>query len=119
MKRNHKNQKELKEIQALRRENAKLKKQISKLRRVITKIDLDQHAFVKDLLVSQENEDGKHEEITTRLEKENKWLCHDCEKGVLRIIVVNRRDGTFYFRKCDCCSKRTKMKKFTEEVEGV
>ena len=50
-----------------------------------------------------------------------KWTCKVCKRGHLKLIIINRHDGKYYFRSCidKECSNRTKMKKYTEDVEGV
>ena len=119
MKRTHKNQKELKEVQVLKQENAKLKKQVSKLRKVISKLDTQNYQFVKDVVDSHDRQDRDYQEGIRKNVLEEKWQCHQCEDGILRITILNRLDGTFYFRKCDCCSHRTKLKKVHDDVDGV
>jgi len=119
MKRTHKNDKELKEVQCLKQENKKLRRQVRKLRKVISKIDIEQYEFIKDLMESQAKEDSLPARKAEKEQLEKKWECHNCEDGILRIFVFNRKDGCFYLRKCDVCGKRTKMQKFTDHVEGV
>ena len=50
-----------------------------------------------------------------------KWTCKVCKRGHLKLIIINRHDGQYYFRSCidKDCKNRTKMKKYTEDVEGV
>lgn len=119
MKRAHKNQKELKEVQILKQENSKLKKQISKLRKVISKLDTQNYQFVKDVVDSHERQDKEYQGTLRKDVLEEKWKCFQCEEGILRITILNRLDGTFYFRKCDECSHRTKLKKIHDDVDGV
>ena len=43
-----------------------------------------------------------------------KWECHECKEGVLKMIIVpNNR----YFRKCSLCTNRTEVKELTDSVE--
>ena len=120
MKRQRRSSKELKEVQVLKQENRKLRRQIGKLRKVIARIDVEQYQFLKDLLESQAQEDTEHIKKAEQQRIEDKWKCHEhgCDGGVLRFIPVTRQDGTFYFRKCDNCGKRTKLKKFTDGVDS-
>jgi len=50
-----------------------------------------------------------------------KWQCHKCKTGYLRLIMVNRQDGKHYFRMCvnRDCGNKTPLKKWHDEVEGV
>jgi hypothetical protein len=110
---------EIKDIQRLKLENQKLKKQISKLRKELSRVDIDRYQHLRDLIESQDRED---ESFDSKVELENlkrKWECHTCGKDYLRLILVPRLDGTFYFRRCPTCMNKTKMKKYTSGVEGI
>lgn len=56
-----------------------------------------------------------------RGELEEKWKCHTCSIGVLKLLIFNNREGTHYFRKCSNqkCTNRTKTKPYTQQVEGI
>ena len=56
---------------------------------------------------------------TTRYEIEKKWCCFECEDGIMRMVLIGRAGEPYYFRKCDQCGHKTKMKRHTEGVEGV
>lgn len=45
-----------------------------------------------------------------------KWACRDCTEGILKLIIV---PGNKYFRKCSVCPKRTELKDYHDNVEGV
>lgn len=107
--------KELDQLQKLKIENKELKDTIRKLKNILNRIDPDRpdikqyHQHRKKIAKKKENR---------RLYK--KWTCYDCEDGILRTIIFAKADGTKqYFRKCDCCDKKTKPKKFREKVEVV
>jgi peptide deformylase len=51
--------------------------------------------------------------------EEQQWRCYECPEGVLKLHVYERLDGIFYVRKCNKCSNKTKMKKWTKEVKGI
>lgn len=109
--------KEFDELQKLKEENKKLKKQVSKLRKVINNIDIDHYNFVYDLLNSESFKEKPKKTAEKELEK--KWYCFKCENGIMRLAIIHRAQEPYYFRKCDCCENKTKMKKYTEDVEGV
>ncbi len=54
-------------------------------------------------------------------ELEEKWKCHKCNIGVMKLIVYNRHDGKWYLRKCNQnkCENRTDAKPFHDKVEGI
>jgi hypothetical protein len=65
---------------------------------------------------------GKIEQVKqeTYQEFKQKWKCFQCDgTGVMKITVINRQDGKFYFRKCNNpkCPHRTELKQFTDDVE--
>jgi hypothetical protein len=47
----------------------------------------------------------------------DKWRCHECDQGILRLIVIQRPDKKVYFRKCSHCDNRTQMKDYHEGVK--
>lgn len=115
----HNKDKEWTESQKLKDENRRLRRQIGKLRRVISRLDIERYQYLKELLESQENQDAEAVRQVRQKDVEQKWECYECGEGILRIIVFNRANDTVYLRKCDNCGKRTKMKKFNEEVKGA
>lgn len=97
----------------LKHENRRLKRQISQLRKVIDRLDLDRIAHVRELLEQHDEQ----EKVIAELKKEEAWKCYDCGKGTLRLRTLDRRDGTFYNRVCDTCNKRTRLKRYSKDVE--
>lgn len=110
-------EKEWDEIQKLKAENKKLRTQVGKLRKVIKNIDIEHYQFVQDLLNSENFKDNPVK--ITKKELEKQWQCYECESGVMRLVTIHRVGEPYYFRKCDNCDNRTKMKKYTDEVQGV
>lgn len=111
------------DLDRLKYENKKLKRQISALRKQISRLDIDRYNNVKELLEKQANED-MHEYIEKEKENaEKKWRCWTCGQGVLRPVRMHRRDGSFYYRKCDNekCDNRTKTKPIPPDgkIEGL
>lgn len=103
--------------QKYKKENEKLKRENAQLRKIIDRLDLSQHKYIRDAIASKEKLD-KTEEKNTRTE-EQAWQCWDCGKGVLRLKIFEIREGfSKYYRKCDCCPKRTKAKTLNSNVKG-
>lgn len=53
---------------------------------------------------------------------EEKWRCHKCQEGVMKLIVFSRPDGKHYIRACSNrgkCQNRTEPKQWKEDVEGI
>ena len=118
-KRSHRNSGEIKQVQQLKQENSKLRRQIQKLRKELSKIDIDRYSYLKDLIESQDRQDvefSKKQELEALQEK---WICHKCEEDYLKLIIVPRLDGVWYFRRCKSCLHKTKLKRYTDDVEGL
>jgi len=110
---------ELTEIRKLKLENQKLKKQMGKLRKQLSRIDIDRYSNLKDMLEAHAAEDNTFDATVELEELKKKWACHKCKEDYLRVIIVPRADGLFYIRRCAACNYRTKLKKYTDDIDGV
>ena len=122
MSKNHKGSRsdtELTAIRKLKLENQTLKKQISKLRKQLSRIDIDRYSNLKDMLEAQAAENNTFDAKIELEDLKQKWMCEACKEDYLRIIIIPRADGLFYIRKCASCNHRTKFKKFTDEISGI
>jgi hypothetical protein len=55
-------------------------------------------------------------------EMEEKWRCHKCKKGLMKLIVYTRPDGKWYLRSCGnkpTCNNRTNAQPFHDGVGGI
>lgn len=111
------NLKEQDQLQKVIEENQRLKKQISKLRKVIKNIDIEHYQFVQDLLNSKTFKENPIK--TTKKELEKQWECHQCSEGIMRLIIVHKLREPYYFRKCDNCTNKTKLKKYDDSIKGA
>lgn len=105
-----------KENENLKKENKRLKKELSKAKGLIDRVGTpDKMAAIDDLLRRQRKQERaiRNKESQT---SEDKWLCHDCGRGHLRIFIFNRQDGVFYYRTCDFCNKKTPMQRYNKET---
>lgn len=112
--------KEYSREQRLIHENQRLKRENARLRKHLAKIDLDRYSQVKDILqehYSQEEKETTTYEMLQRLK--NEWACRECGTGHLEIMLYNKTSGTWYFRKCNNCSHRTKSQQYTPNVKGI
>lgn len=107
--------KESKLIDQLKHENAKLKRENAKIRRQIDRLNLDHDRYrtLRELVHKQTQEERR------KAKAKKDWTCHECGRGTMKLILMPRRDGNFYFRACDMegCGHRTVLKKYTEDVE--
>lgn len=119
MKRRKYSLKEQDDLQRLKRENDQLKKRISSLRKQISRIDVDRYENLQEIVHKFDQQDLQERLADERKEQEKKWKCHKCPDGILKLKLFDRHDGTFYFRKCDCCPNRTILKRWKDGIEGV
>ena len=113
-------EKEFTEIQKLKEDNKKLRAQISKLRNLVKNIDANHYEFVNDLMSSDRfNPKTKETKKQLRQKIEEQWKCHECDDGIMRLVVMHRVGEPWYLRKCDCCLHKTKLKKYNEEITGA
>jgi hypothetical protein len=110
---------ELRDNKRLKLENQKLRKQISSLRKQLNRIDIDRYQSLKDIIEAHEEEDAGFAGQLALADLKKQWECHGCKTDFLRLVVVPRIDGMFYFRRCPTCKNKTKLKKYTDEVEGI
>lgn len=68
-----------------------------------------------EMLVSKLNKEKNEKD--SKASTATNWDCFKCDDGVLRIIIVNRMDGKHYFRACNKCENRTRLKVYHDEVQ--
>lgn len=100
------------ENQALKRENARLKKELDR-------IDISKYEHLAELVAQQSFEDIQVEKKSKKQKLLDKWECYECKEGHMRIHILQRPDGLFYYRKCSICRNKTKLQKYDESVEGI
>jgi len=63
----------------------------------------------------------KKSQETPLQELKDKWNCHKCGSGYLKLIIMSRPDGKKYFRCCSNgkCKNRTDVKNWSPEIQGV
>lgn len=101
-------------------ENQRLKRAISSLRKQLARVDVDRYTQIKDIIeehYAQEDEADRGQNILEKLKKE--WSCRECGEGFLKIHIINRLDGVFYYRKCTDCKNRTNVQPYDSSVKGI
>lgn len=110
-------------IRELEHEIRMLTRQTARTRKQFARMDLDRHAYVRDII--QEHYANEVVEQNTQdmlLSLKNTWKCRECSSGHLEIFLYTRQDGTYYYRICSNapeCSNRTKAQKYNDNVKGV
>ncbi len=111
--------KEYTKEQRLVKENQALKREILSLRKQLARVDISRLDIAKEILEESQDSsrDGQH--ILERLKQE--WKCREPEcKGYLEIIIYSKIDQLWYYRKCNDCFNRTKSKKYDKSsVKGI
>jgi hypothetical protein len=77
-----------------------------------------------DLVMRQRAEEIERQKALKQDKKDlEKWQCHKCEQGIMKINLWPRLDGIFYNRICNRnpeCNNRTRFKKYNAEtVQGI
>lgn len=104
-------------LDKMKYENAKLKRENARLRRLLDRVDIDKYSHLRDFVKKQHQEEKALTNIQTHAKLLKKWSCFSCGAGVLKPYMIERRDGLKYYRACTVCSKRTKLKSYTENVD--
>lgn len=110
-------QKELDELQRLKVKYNKLKEENSKLKKMISRMDLDRPDMKSYVQHSKKLQKKKEKN-----KKREEWKCFHCEEGFLKTFILSKANGDkSYFRKCSNlnCSHKTRIKKLKSKVEIV
>lgn len=106
-------------LDRLKKENKKLKRTNTTLRRENERlksyadIDVDKYEGLQKLAKQRREERQKRE----KGEKE-KRKCFECEDGYMILETWPRRDGVYYNRVCNQnCGNKTQMKKYHKDVK--
>lgn len=109
--------------QRLARENDKLKRAVSSLRKQLAKLDIDRVDIAREVIQECYKEERAQEgkEILENLKKA--WACKECQVGYLEIFIYNHSNTTYYYRICSNvpdCGNRTLPKAYDEtKVNGI
>ena len=107
------------EGQKLKHENRELRRELSRLRKQLDRVQPERYENLKAIAEQQAKED--HEYTLKRKSKalRERWACWECGKDSLRIIIVPKPNGEFYFRRCPNCGHRTKLQQYHKDVKGL
>lgn len=65
----------------------------------------------QDEMNLEQIEEAKDKTFSPTVER---WRCHKCEEGLMKLIIV---PGNRYFRKCGSCPNRTEIQELHDEVD--
>ena len=105
-------------LQQMQHENSRLKREISKLRKQLARLDLDRHSYVKDIVDEHFANEEQEETTGKMLERlKDEWKCRECSDGFLEIVLYSKMGEPWYFRKCNGlnCAHRTKSQHYNPE----
>jgi len=107
--------------QKLLRENEKLKRQLTQLRKVLDRVDFDRYESIRKIVSDHYQEDRAEEGEDLMKKLMETWKCHkhNCN-GVLELVIFNKVNVKYYYRSCNECDNRTTSKKYDKEtVQGI
>jgi DNA-directed RNA polymerase subunit RPC12/RpoP len=110
---------EVNENKKLKLQNQALRRQIQTLRKELNKIDIDRYQYLKDLVQSQAKKDEQVETTITLNKLKDKWECFTCGKDFLRLVIIPKADKLYYMRRCPTCLYKTRLKPYTDSIEGL
>lgn len=125
MARNTRGAKEFTREQRLVKENRQLKRELSHLRKQISRMDLEGLEAAKQMLFDQEEKERLNIELGepgSNLEDLKKeWACKEPScTGYLEITMYSKLNLTYYYRKCSECQNRTKGQRYdSSSVKGI
>jgi hypothetical protein len=107
--------------QRLLKENQALKREIASLRKRLARIELNRYENVKEAVEDHQRNSGlpTTQDLLESLKKE--WACkkEGCS-GYLEVTLFNKIDTVWYYRKCTDCSNRTPSQKYdAKSVKGI
>lgn len=105
MSRQRSSKNEWKRYKKFEQENERLRKEVSKLRKVVNNLVIDQ-------LEERANKVENGQSAITP-------ICEICGNDDLHSVPIKRPDGEFEIKVCKSCSHRSSMKKVKENTQGV
>ena len=119
-----KSDKEYTREQRLSKENRQLKRELSHLRKQISRLDLEGLETAKQICLDHEEKERLNDVLgdpSANIERlKETWKCNQCNDGYLEISLYSKCGVTWYFRKCSGCDKRTHGQRYDENsVKGI
>lgn len=96
-----------------------LKRQLSRLKKLISRMDVEEYNSIQEAKEAQSRERKELQKDVIKIEQNAKWQCFECDADSLRLVIYRKVNEPYYFRRCPSCGNRTKGKKFNNSVEGI
>ena len=106
-------------LQKANREIKMLKRQLSRLKKVISRIDMDDYNNIQEAREAQLRERKELKKENKKVDESERWSCFSCKEDYLRLVIYQKVNEPYYFRRCPYCGNRTKSQKFDDSVEGI
>lgn len=106
-------------LQKAHREIKMLKRQLNRMKKLISRMDMDDYMNIQEAREAQLRERKELKQENKTIDDIERWKCFSCKEDHLRLIIYQKVDEPYYFRRCPTCSNRTKGKKFDDTVEGI
>jgi len=118
MRKDRQPRKEFTALQKANKEIKMLKRQLSRLKKLIARINIEEYQNIQEAKEAQMRERIALKKDIETLEDAERWRCFSCEEDYLRLVIYQKVDQPYYFRRCPSCGKRTKAQKFNVDIKG-
>jgi len=93
-----------------------LKRQLSRYKKLLNRIDYEQFVNLSEAVSAQHKEETTLKKELKQIDYAERWKCFECEDDWLRLVIFYRVNEPRYFRKCPSCGNKTKTQKLTDDV---
>ena len=111
--------KEQSALQKANKEIKMLKRQLSRYKKLISRMDMDNYTNIQEAREAQTRERKELKKDKKQIDESAKWGCYSCGEDFLRLVIYQKVNEPYYFRRCPTCGNRTKGKKFDDSIEGI
>ena len=80
---------------------------------------MDDYNNIQEAREAQLRERKELKSANTKTDEEAQWRCFTCNGDHLRLVIYQKVNEPYYFRRCPSCGNRTKSKRFDDSVKGV
>jgi len=105
-------------LQKAHKEIQMLKRQLSRLKKVISHMNMEDYQNVQEAIAAHKREREQLKKDESVIDEMSRWKCFSCEEDYLRLVIYQKIDKPYYFRRCPNCGKKTNSKQFKDNVEG-
>lgn len=96
-------------------ENKKLKQELTRLRKIISRLESGWcPGCMENLKEAELQKPDKAQALDSSVKKDR--TCYKCLEGVLTIVKYSKLGEVWYFRRCNLCQHKTRGKRWTFDV---